>query len=193
MSTMPSHITGVSIVFSTVCNQRKHQSSASLAFVRGIHRLPFDDVIAHLSFSCAAFNGNFINSGFTNGAVGWVIASNILIWSKLHPCPHRTQNQQCYGFCYAVNILTGIGLTKQRAKFRKALMIDFMMTSSNRNIFCVTDPLCGEFTGHRWIPLTQASDAELRCFLWYAPKQTVEQTIETPVIWDTITPIMASL
>ena len=27
-----------------------------------------------------------------------------------------------------------------------------MMTSSNGNIFCVTGPLCGEFTGHRWIP-----------------------------------------
>ena len=27
-----------------------------------------------------------------------------------------------------------------------------IMTSSNGNIFRVTDPLCGEFTGHRWIP-----------------------------------------
>ena len=27
--------------------------------------------------------------------------------------------------------------------------------------FRVTGPLCGEFTGHRWIPLTKASDAEL--------------------------------
>ena len=44
-----------------------------------------------------------------------------------------------------------------------------MMTSSNENIFRVTGPLCGEFTGHRWIPLTKASDAELWCFLWSAP------------------------
>ena len=29
------------------------------------------------------------------------------------------------------------------------------MTSSNGNIFRVTGPLCGEFTGHRWIPLTK--------------------------------------
>ena len=27
-----------------------------------------------------------------------------------------------------------------------------MMTSSNGNIVRVTGPLCGEFTGHRWIP-----------------------------------------
>ena len=44
-----------------------------------------------------------------------------------------------------------------------------MMTSSNGNIFRVTGPLCGEFTGHRCIPLTKASDAELWCFLWSAP------------------------
>ena len=45
-----------------------------------------------------------------------------------------------------------------------------MMTSSNGNIFRVTGPLCGEFTGHRWIPRTKASNAELWCFLWSAPE-----------------------
>ena len=62
MSTMMSQITGVSIVYSTVCSrahQIKHQSSVSLAYVRGIHRwlvhsphegpvtwkmFPFDDI-----------------------------------------------------------------------------------------------------------------------------------------------------
>ena len=50
-----------------------------------------------------------------------------------------------------------------------------MMTSSNGNFFPVIGPVCGEFTGHRWIPLTKASDAELWCFLWCAPEQTVVQ------------------
>ena len=63
MSAMASQIPGVTIVYITICSgadQRKHQSSASLAFVRGIHRwpvnsahkgpvmrkmFPFDDVI----------------------------------------------------------------------------------------------------------------------------------------------------
>ena len=63
MGTIASQITSLAIVFSTVyldTDQRKHQSSASLAFVRGIHRrpvnsphkgpvtrkmFPFDDVI----------------------------------------------------------------------------------------------------------------------------------------------------
>ena len=63
MGAITSQITSLAIVYSTVCSdadQRKHQSSASLAFVWGIHRwpvnsphqwpvtrkmFPFDDVI----------------------------------------------------------------------------------------------------------------------------------------------------
>ena len=45
-----------------------------------------------------------------------------------------------------------------------------MMMSSNGNIFRVNGHLCGEFTGHRWIPRTKASDAELWCFLWSVPE-----------------------
>ena len=43
MGAMASQITSLTIVYSTVysgADQRKHQSSASLAFVRGIHRWP---------------------------------------------------------------------------------------------------------------------------------------------------------
>ena len=65
MSAMASQITSLTILYSTVysgADQRKHQSSASLAFVRGIHRwpvnsphkwpvtrksFPFDDVILY--------------------------------------------------------------------------------------------------------------------------------------------------
>ena len=34
-------------------------------------------------------------------------------------------------------------------------MVGSMMTSSNESIFRVTGPLCGEITGHRWIPPTK--------------------------------------
>ena len=50
----------------------------------------------------------------------------------------------------------------------------YMMTSSNENIFRVIDPLCREFTGLRWIPLTKASNVELWRFLRPAPEQTTE-------------------
>ena len=68
-----------------------------------------------------------------------------------------------------------------------------MMTSSNGNIFRVTGLLCGEFTGYWWIPRTKSSDAELWCFLWSAPEQTVGQTIVRLVIWDAMKLIMTSL
>ena len=61
-----------------------------------------------------------------------------------------------------------------------------MMTSSNGNIFRVTGPLYGEFTGHRWTPRTKASDAELWCFFFYLgpSKRWVKQSwgwwFETP-------------
>ena len=42
-----------------------------------------------------------------------------------------------------------------------------MMTSWNGNILCVTGHFCGEFTGHRWIPRTKASDSELWCYVLF--------------------------
>ena len=65
MSTMASQITSLTVDYSDVysgVDQRKHQSSSSLAFVKGIHRgpvnsphkgpvtrkmFPFDDIIMH--------------------------------------------------------------------------------------------------------------------------------------------------
>ena len=52
---------------------------------------------------------------------------------------------------------------------KKLTFVHTMMTSSNGNIFRVTIPLCGEFTGHRWIPPTKASEAEFWCFILSAP------------------------
>ena len=40
----------------------------------------------------------------------------------------------------------------------------YMTTSLNGNVFRVTGHLCGEFTGHRWISFTKASDARLDVF-----------------------------
>ena len=45
-----------------------------------------------------------------------------------------------------------------------------MMMSPNGKIFSGTGPVCGDFTGHRWIPCTKASDAELWSFLSSAPE-----------------------
>ena len=58
-----------------------------------------------------------------------------------------------------------------------------IMTSSNRNIFRVTDLLCGEFTSHRWIPLTKTNDSELWYPFWSAPGQPVEQKSSDALQW----------
>ena len=61
-----------------------------------------------------------------------------------------------------------------------------MMTSSNGMFFRVTGPLCGEFTGHRWITLTKASDAEFDVFFdmrlnKQLSKQSGRRWFETPL------------
>ena len=74
MTMLASQITSLTVVYSIVysgVNQRKHQSSASLVFVREIHRgpvnfphkwpvtrkmLPFDDVIMWCLGSCAIYD-----------------------------------------------------------------------------------------------------------------------------------------
>ena len=61
-----------------------------------------------------------------------------------------------------------------------------MTTSSNGNIFRVNRLVCVEFTGHRWVPPTKGSYAELWCFLWSALEETAEQTNGTLAIWDAI-------
>ena len=87
MSTMVYQITSLTIVHSTVysgADERKHQSSASLAFVRGTHRwevnfphkapvtrkmFPFDDIIMGDRMFCL-FLGFFYIRTSTTSAVG---------------------------------------------------------------------------------------------------------------------------
>ena len=79
--------------------------------------------------------------------------------------------------CYNVACTKSDYCKKQKCHFFQSMMTisliihhdmilcdDSMTTSSNGNIFHITGHLCGEFTGHRWIPLTKASDVELWCF-----------------------------
>ena len=58
----------------------------------------------------------------------------------------------------------------EKASLMTSIVSLSMMTSSNENIFRVTGHLCGEFTDHRWIPRTKASNSELCGFLWSAPQ-----------------------
>ena len=75
-------------------------------------------------------------------------------------CQIQIQFYNTYGLIHPESLIC----SSRRIRIFGNLIL--MMTSSNGNIFRVTGPLCGEFTGHRWIPRTKASDAEL----WWAPE-----------------------
>ena len=94
--------------------------------------------------------------------------------------PNKLFNKQSWCSCHrnVVNLcnkdhpLSAIGQQVTHKRPRNISLslnwLSLMMTSSNRNIFRVIGLLCGEITGHRWIPLTKASNAELWGFLWSA-------------------------
>ena len=71
---------------------------------------------------------------------------------------------------------------------------EHMMTSSNGNIFRVTGPLCGEFTGPGEFPeqrpVTRSFDVFFDLCL---NKRLSKQTIVRLVIWDAIVVIMTSM
>ena len=102
ISTMASQITGVSIVYWIVCSgadQRKHQSSVSLAFVRGIHRwqvnsphkgpvtrkmFPFDDVIMLTIVTDSRFRR------MTSDVASWGIHTIRVVVSNTSPLRNKT-------------------------------------------------------------------------------------------------------
>ena len=77
-------------------------------------------------------------------------------YRSIGPCP-------CCGLEIVRWAIAQVPVTEHEG-YREICYMDpkrLMMTSLNGNIFRVTGSLCGELTGHRWIPLTKASDAEL--------------------------------
>ena len=141
-------------------------------FVRGIHRSP-------------------MNSPHKGQGRGALMFSLICAWTNAWANNRDAGDLRRHHAHYDVTVMN----TQAKADISPSRLsfYEIMMTSSNGNIFRVAGHLCGLFTGHRWIPRTKARDAELWCFLWFQPEQTLEQTFETQMIWDAITLIMTSL
>ena len=85
--------------------------------------------------------------------------------------PAKNIDNRCF-FLSKNDNAGNVSMSRRHLVSQRFLMLLFqlmyvlsMMTSSNGNIFRVTGHLCGEFTRHRWIPRTKASDAEPWCFL----------------------------
>ena len=95
--------------------------------------------------------------------------------SAEYMCKSMTWNKTLWTASDIDQTRTHIILWPKQLFFNNSAELFNMMTSSNGNIFRVTGLLCGEFTSHRWIPITKARDAELWCFIWSAPKSTVEK------------------
>ena len=85
------------------------------------------------------------------------------------PLPTTSSISCCIFFCTSgwqvANSITQLRVIRE-VSVPAGRRRESMMTSSNGNIFRVTGPLCGEFTGHRWISHTEVSDEELWWYLW---------------------------
>ena len=101
------------------------------------------------------------------------------LWECItHSLPHFILSLSSLSLsCEVIHLLSQANILTAKVNNKENNEIwyyQFMMMASDGNIFCVAGPFCGEFTSHRWIPLTKASHAELWFFVWSAPKQTVE-------------------
>ena len=180
MGVMASQITSHTIVYSTVyssADQRKHQSSAPLAFVWGIHRwsvnsphkwpvarkmFPFDDVImVNVLSECPSSRWgpwSVIDLEYQHRHIA-IRACWCAIYDILDTCQYRCRYRYgCNHIGIQIHIKTccKIGSSSNNYHLISSLILIslWMMTSSNGNIIC---HLCGEFTGRGWIPLIEAS------------------------------------
>ena len=83
ISVMVSQITSISIVYSTVClgaDQRKHQSSASLAFVRGIHQWSVNLPAQRAAENVSIWEHNCVTKMGNTFIIGILYVSNERSW-----------------------------------------------------------------------------------------------------------------
>ena len=137
MGAMTSQIISLTIVCSMVysgADQRKHQSSASLAFVWGIHRGP------------------------VNSPHNWPVTRKMFPFDDvIMSSPHGDNT-----LSHDISPLTLTSVIMPDAKVNP-------WWRHQMEAFPALLALWG-ITGHRWVPLTKASDAELWCFLRSAPE-----------------------
>ena len=202
MGATTSQITSLTIVYSTVysgADQRKHESSASLAFVRGIHRSPVNSL--HNAENVSIWwRRHEVHAWFHKNSVCSNFESKCSTRSQFCTRHGNSAVMKCTKLWPALMKIFRVRITMILQDIDDELIKHLWYGSQAAhdddikwNQFLRYWPCVREPTGHRWIPLTKTSDAELWCFLWTTPKQTVEQTIEMPVIWDAVVLIMTSL
>ena len=104
--------------------------------------------------------------------------------STSHRCRYRVsaQNMLSAVFCFDFVLVYFTNFTR----FSSWSLFHFARWRHQMETFSTLLDLCaGNFTGHKWIPLTKTSEAELWCFLWSATeqrlsKQSRRRWFETP-------------
>ena len=176
MSAMASQITGVSILCSVVfsgINQRKLQSSASLAFLRGIHRspvnsphkgpvtrkmFPFDDVIMRSSSYMSRQHAHIVVKG-NEDVMTWKCCAHCWPFVKLiHRLPVGLPPKDQYDSALVFSLLL-IKLTSLKWPLRSCDISwhSAVVSGTYKRNFKATRHwlLWGKSTGYRWIPLTK--------------------------------------
>ena len=142
-------------------------TAGSADYARGFVRQPLNKWEGDICFSLFEFVWLAICScHHVHCFNGFTLACDVI--NRYHGTPLYSRLAQFWRLVGALTPSTFILFTGRRWHIRHSRPGNNMMTSSNGNIFRVTGPLFGEFTSHRWIPHTKASDAELWCFLWSA-------------------------
>ena len=97
-------------------------------------------------------------------------------WNIIRICLPTSFNLQAHEISFATTYFTFVKSCCVHRSHQWNVVLFIWWHHQMKN-FPFLGPLCGDFTGHRWIPLTKASDAERWCFLWFEPGQTVERAI----------------
>ena len=143
MGAIASQITSPTFVYSIVfsdADQRKHQSSASLALC-----------------------GEFTGPGLVNFPHKWLVMrkmfpfDDVIMGSHIHYKQFAVYDDSVRGKWFDPGLKYGYfpASSALRLQSFKLGTKRFMMTSWNGNVFLVTGPLWRVAIGHRWIPLTK--------------------------------------
>ena len=142
---------------------------------------PYDIAIVTISYGRVIMSSVW-DSMMSKKNVGWPFYAAVVL--RLGISDHRQFDCVRYLTCKVRQSLKwfhheGDGNNRYRPRIN-------MMTSSNRRIFYFTDPLWRETTGHQWIPLTKASDAELIVFFDLHRNKRYVSIVNTLVLCKTI-------
>ena len=179
MDAMASHITSFTIVYSTVytgADQRKHQSSASLAFVRGIHRgpvnslhkwpvrqkmFPFDDVIMNCWLKQRSFCvcAQPMRDTYTKWSLlkpRMMLCDVSLTQKKIEIILMKCQ----YRMKFSMETITVMSHKCDASRIPCNLTVCsiFFRLKTKESLqkkLCIIGPFCEESTGHWWILLTK--------------------------------------